>query len=117
LRPNRLLVATEPNEQRVAATAGFQHAARTAVDELGALSTSPAADPISISSVVSTAGSARSRTVASVITPSVPHEPVMSLVRSKPATFFTTRPPPRTTLPVPLTNSTPSVTSRGEPKW
>src|SRR5262249_104098 len=50
------------------------------------------------------------------MTPSVPHDPVRSRVRSKPATFFTTRPPPRTVAPRPLTNSTPSARSRGVPK-
>jgi len=37
-------------------------------------------------------------------------------VISKPATFFTTLPPPRTTSPRPVTNSTPSSRSRGNPK-
>jgi hypothetical protein len=40
----------------------------------------------------------------------------MSRVRSNPATFFTTRPPPRTTSPVPVTASSPITTSRGNPK-
>ena len=52
-------------------------------------------------SVSSTSGRARSRTLTSVMTPSVPHEPTRSRVRSKPATFFTTRPPARITAPVP----------------
>ena len=60
-------------------------------------------------------GRARSRTLTSVITPSVPHEPTSSRVRSKPATFFTTRPPARTTAPVPSTNSMPMARSRGAP--
>ena len=66
--------------------------------------------------VISASGRAWSRTLTSVMTPSVPHEPVSRRVRSKPATFFTTRPPPRTVAPRPLMNSTPSVRSRGAPK-
>ena len=49
------------------------------------------------------------RTVTSVITPSVPHAPVTRRTRSNPATFFTTRPPARTTSPVPVTTSQPST--------
>src|SRR5207248_207686 len=66
--------------------------------------------------VRSAAGRAYSRRVTSVMTPSVPQEPVSNRERSKPATFFTTFPPARMVSPRPFTNSRPSSKSRGEPK-
>ena len=47
--------------------------------------------------------------------PSEPHDPVSSLTRSNPATFFTTRPPPRAMSPSPATNSMPRMLSRTSP--
>ncbi len=82
----------------------------SSVSIAGALSSRTAS-----TSVSSASGIARSRTLTSVITPSVPHAPVSSRVMSKPATFFTTRPPARMTLPSPVTASRPSTMSRGVP--
>ena len=72
--------------------------------------------PSDTASVRSTFGRAYKRTVTSVMTPSVPHEPVRRRDRSKPATFFTTFPPARTISPRPFTNSRPSSRSLGNPK-
>jgi hypothetical protein len=53
--------------------------------------------------------------VTSVMTPRVPWLPVSSLQRSRPVTFFSTRPPERMTSPVPLTARMPSTWSRIAP--
>ena len=58
---------------------------------------------------------ARSRTLTWVIAPSEPHDPTIKRVRSKPATFLTTRPPAWTTAPLPSTKSSPIARSRGAP--
>ena len=61
------------------------------------------------------AGSGISLNVASVITPSVPREPMYSLHMSYPATFLTTLPPAFVTRPSPVTTLMPIVKSRGVP--
>ena len=54
--------------------------------------------------------------VSSVSTASRPRLPTSSFGRSKPAAFFTTRPPARASSPAPLTNCTPKIKSRNPPK-
>ena len=49
------------------------------------------------------------------ISPSVPSEPTISLGRSKPATFFTTLPPPRAAVPSARTMEMPMIRSRTLP--
>ena len=58
-------------------------------------------------SVASASGLGASLIVASVRTPSVPWAPQLSLVRSRPVTFFITRPPQRIVWPRPLTSFEP----------
>ena len=54
-------------------------------------------------------GSGRSLSVASVMMPSIPSEPQMSPVNSKPTTFLLVRPPVRMISPVGSTTSSPST--------
>jgi hypothetical protein len=63
--------------------------------------------------VASAAGSTFSAT--SVRTPSVPWAPLSSLQRSRPVTFFSTRPPERKISPSPATARMPSTWSRIAP--
>ena len=64
----------------------------------------------------SACGAGASLKVASTITPRVPIEPMKSLVRSYPATFFTTLPPVRIIRPSAVTIRSPMVKSRAEPQ-
>ena len=60
-------------------------------------------------------GSGCSRNVAVAMRPSVPREPTIIFGRSKPATFFTTLPPPLATAPSARTSVTPRTRSRSVP--
>ncbi len=53
------------------------------------------------------AGAGKSLKLAPVMTASVPQLPINSFIRSKPATFFTTRPPPLPLRPSPVTKRMP----------
>ena len=68
-----------------------------------------------MTSVASASGLGASLIVASVRTPSVPCAPQLSLVRSRPVTFFITRPPQRIVSARPLTSLKPSTPSRTAP--
>ena len=61
------------------------------------------------------AGTGCSRKVAPAMTPRVPSEPVNSFARSYPATFFTTFPPARATVPSANTTVIPMSRSRTVP--
>src|SRR6266704_440989 len=61
------------------------------------------------------AGRGRSRKVADVITPRVPSDPTIRLVRSYPATPLIVRRPVRSTRPSASTTSSPSTASRVTP--
>ena len=60
-------------------------------------------------------GSGWSRKVTVVMSPSVPSDPTKRRGRSKPATFFTTLPPPRAAIPSARTMETPMIRSRAVP--
>ena len=57
-------------------------------------------------------GAGKTLTVISVMTPSVPHDPAISLHKSYPVTFFTTRPPDLNNSPRPETAATPEMIAR-----
>jgi len=96
-------------------TSSSAHAVRGAARSRPSHGASAAPLGIGTATVRSRSGAGRRRTLISVSTPSVPHAPVTSRVMSKPATFFTTRPPARTTWPAPSTSCTPMTLSRGVP--
>jgi len=60
-------------------------------------------------------GLGRTLKIASVIRPSVPHEPAKSFTRSRPVTFFITRPPDLINSPSPLMKRMPIKLSRHAP--
>ncbi len=67
-------------------------------------------------SVAVASGAGSTLSVTSVSTPNVPCAPVSSLARSRPVTFFSTRPPLRSTSPSPVTKRMPRTWSRVAPQ-
>ena len=96
---------------RAAASAGSHAAADTPNGEPSAAdsaATPAVASRPGMTTVPTASGAGSTFSVTSVITPSVPWLPASSLHRSRPVTFFRTRPPERMTAPRPVTTRMPS---------
>ncbi len=107
----RASVAESPvRPTRAAASAGRKAAPDTPYGEPSAADSAatacPASSPLSIT-VPTASGAGSTLSVISVSTASVPWLPLSSLHRSRPVTFFSTRPPERITSAAPFTARTP----------